>query len=115
MILWPKIQAESASPAAEAGDSAIMSLDSEASSQGGDYRSFRQITRDRNPSSQFPSRFGFARSLLLEMDLAKLLTELEIPTCGLLLWSLTSSRSRELYGVVTFYLEGCLTLHCRCN
>jgi hypothetical protein len=48
--LWPKIQVESASPA-EARDSGAMSLDSEASSQGGDYRSFRQITRDRNPSS----------------------------------------------------------------
>lgn len=28
-----------------------------------------------------------AVSLLLEMDLAKLLAELEIPACGLLLWS----------------------------
>ncbi|KAF0933229.1 hypothetical protein E2562_016168 [Oryza meyeriana var. granulata] len=58
-----------------------MSMDSDTSSQGGDHRSFRQITRDRKTTIRFsfsPFRSGFAcLLLLLGMDLGQSLAEME--------------------------------------
>jgi hypothetical protein len=69
----------------EAAISGAMSFDSDASSQGGDQRSFRQITRDRNYRSPHPAPdSSFLACLLLlgvEMDLAKLLAESKTSAC----------------------------------